>query len=123
MGKVILLVDDDSAFRESVYDILELEGFEVIEAEDGKYALPILENEDVHLVITDILMPEIEGIDLVSKIKKLKPNLKVIGMTGGGRIGSAEQVKSMCSSFFFETVLSKPFLVEDLIAEVEAALY
>jgi len=123
MSKVILLVDDDSDFRESVRDILEFEGFEIIEAEDGKYALPILEKESVDLVITDILMPEIEGIGLVSKIKQLKPDLRVIGMTGGGRLGSAEKVKNMCTHFSFQTVLSKPFLAEDLIAEVEAALF
>ena len=122
MNKVILLVDDDSVFRGSVRDILEFEGYEVIETGDGKEALPVIETEHVDLLITDILMPEVEGNELVSRTKKLRPDLKVIGMTGGGRIGSAERVKRMCIPTLFETILSKPFLEEELIARVVTAL-
>ena len=122
MSKVILLVDDDSAFRESVRDVLEMHGYEVIETDDGKEALPVLEKEHVDLVLTDILMPDIEGNELVGRIKKLRPDLKVIGMTGGGRIGSANEVEGMCSPFFFGKILNKPFVVDDLMAQVEKAL-
>ena len=122
MGAVILLVDDDSAFRESVRDVLEIEGYQVIESGDGKEALPVIESEQVDLVLTDILMPRVTGNELATKIRTLRPDLKVIGMTGGGRIGSADSVKRLCSPIIFETVLNKPFLAEDLIAQVEKAL-
>ena len=122
MSKIILLVDDDPAFRGAVRDILEVAGYTVIESGDGKEALPIVKHEHVDLVITDILMPEIEGNRLAIEIKALRPDLKVIGMTGGGRIGSPEQVEDLCVRGLFETVLHKPFLEEDLITPVVAAL-
>jgi len=124
MNTVILLVDDDSAFRESVRDILEIENYQVIEAKSGSEALSIIVNENgqINLVITDLLMPEIEGNELTSKIKRLRPNLKIIGMTGGGRIGTADYVAQMAVSPLFETILRKPFLAEDLIAQIVVAL-
>ena len=124
MNTVILLVDDDSAFRESVRDIIKIEYYQVIEAKNGEEALSIIENKNgqVDLVITDMLMPEIEGNELAEKIKRLRPNLKIIGMTGGGRIGTADTVVKMAVAPLFETILRKPFLAEDLIAQIVAAL-
>ena len=122
MSNTILLVDDDAPFRESVRDILEIEGYQVIECGDGKEALPILEKQQIDLMITDILMPEIEGIELVSKTKKIKPTLNIIGMTGGGRMVSADKVRKMCLPVFFGPVLNKPFLQEELLAQVSDAL-
>ena len=95
---------------------------QVIEADDGQEALPVIENQHVDLVLTDILMPEIEGNTFVANIRMLKPGLKVIGMTGGGRIGSADEVMGMCSPFFFGKILTKPFVANDLIAQVKTAL-
>ncbi len=120
--KNILLVDDDDGFRESVRDILLLEDYEVIEVSDGKYALPIVEKQAVDLVLTDILMPETEGVELNLKINKMKPGLKVIGMTGGGRMLEQGSVVEMCRDFSFETMLCKPFTMEELLATVEQAL-
>ena len=121
MSKVILVVDDNDAFRESVFDILEIDGYTVVEAEDGEKALRIIKKEHVDLVITDILMPEVEGNELVFEIKKLRPELKVIGMTGGGRIGTADTVEMMCAAEF-EIILHKPFTGGDLMAQVVKAL-
>jgi two-component system nitrogen regulation response regulator NtrX len=122
MSNVILVVDDDPVIRESVRDILEIENYKVIEARDGIDVLPIVEKEHVDLVITDILMPQVEGNELVFKLKKFRPDLKVIGMTGGGRLVSVEQVKQLCPDVLFEKILTKPFLREELLAQVEAAL-
>jgi len=122
MSKVILVIDDDPVMRESVCDILEIENYKVIEAGDGIDVLPIVEKEHVDLVITDILMPQVEGNELVFKLKKFRPDLKVIGMTGGGRLVSVEQVKQLCPDVLFEKILTKPFLREELLAQVEAAL-
>ena len=122
MSKVILVVDDDPVMRESVCDILEIENYKVIEAGDGIDGLPIVKKEHVDLVITDILMPQVDGNELVFKLKKFRPDLKVIGMTGGGRLVSVEQVKQLCPDVLFEKILTKPFLREELLAQVEAAL-
>ncbi|MBT5448964.1 MAG: response regulator [Gemmatimonadetes bacterium] len=122
MSKVILVVDDDPVMRESVRDILEIENYKVIEAGDGIDGLPIVKKEHVDLVITDILMSQVDGNELVFKLKRFRPDLKVIGMTGGGRLVSVEQVKQLCPDVLFEKILTKPFLREELLAQVEAAL-
>lgn len=120
--KVILLVDDDSDFRESVRDVLMLEDYEVIAVSDGRYALPVVEKEAIDLVVTDILMPDIEGVELCININAMKPDLKVIGMTGGSRMLEQKSVVELCSDFSFETVLCKPFTMEELLTKVEQAL-
>ena len=122
MSKTILVVDDEPDFRASVRDILCLEGYEVIEAENGKKGLPIVEKEDLDLVITDILMPESEGNDFAFNINEIKPELKIIGMTGGGRIGPASHIEKICISSLFEKILHKPFMRDELLAQVEKSI-
>ena len=78
MGRVILLVDDDTGFRDSVRETLELHDFEVVEVVDGTEALAFLEKEDVSLVVTDILMPNMEGNELAMSIKEMRPDMKII---------------------------------------------
>ena len=101
---MILIVDDDAVFRQSVRNVLEIEDYKVIDVDDGLNALPIVEKGNVDLVITDILMPEIEGNELAARIKKINPDLKVIGMTGGGHIGDADYVEKICAKRLFETI-------------------
>lgn len=122
MNEKILLVDDDEAFRESVRDFLLIEDYNVIEVGDGKDAIPIVEKDNIDLVLTDILMPEVEGNQLATRIKKIKPDLKIIGMTGGGRLVSAEMVLKVTSPLVFETLLRKPFSSDELILAVKSAL-
>ena len=122
MGRVILLVDDDAGFRESVRQTLELRDYDLVEVSDGKQALAAIETEQVSLVVTDILMPNMEGNELAMTIKERRPDLKIIGMTGGGRLGSAEEVAGDCVYPLFEVILKKPFLAEDLTTAIDSAL-
>ena len=121
MNKHILLVDDDTPFRSSVKDILELEGYQVTDVQDGVYALPLI-NEPFDLVITDILMPETDGNQLAAAIRSQKPDLPIIGMTGGGRSFDPDRVKSICLPKLFTIILSKPFLAEELVEEVQKVI-
>ena len=115
---MILLVDDDEDFRKSVREILELEDYGIIEASNGVEAISLLQNEDVDLIITDILMPACEGNEFALEVKKARPDLKVIGMTGGGKIMSSRNVQEACSQILFEVVLKKPFTGEELLESV-----
>ena len=115
----ILLVDDDQPFRDAVKEVLEIEGYEIIEAIDGLDALEQARQQDVNLVVTDILMPKLEGIELSKRLKKHKPDLKIIGMTGGGQMGAQVLMNICMEDDNFQAVLSKPFLIEDLITEVD----
>jgi len=106
-------------FRESVRDILECEDYEVVEVSDGKYALEIINDKPFDLLITDIIMPEIEGIELAMRVKRAIPKLGIIGMTGGGRNVTPQQITAMCGPLMFDTILHKPFLAEELLREVK----
>ena len=73
MGRLILLVDDDEVVRKAVRGALEFKGYDVVEVADGSEALPVIEERSVDLVITDILMPNVEGNELVMRVKQIKP--------------------------------------------------
>ncbi|PCJ54706.1 MAG: response regulator [Planctomycetota bacterium] len=119
MKPKILLVDDDDGFRASVCTCLTLEGYSVIEASDGIEALKVLYNQNIDLLITDILMPVMDGIGLSIKIRKKYPQLRTIGMTGGGRLGDSESVSKM-SKPFFSSYLKKPFGTHELLEKIIA---
>ena len=120
MNKVILFVDDDADLRKWIKVLLDIEGYDVLEAEDGIEALKILKSNPVDLLISDILMPKMNGVELSIKVKHIKPNLKIIGLSGGGRL-SAERVQKT-SKKFFDRFLTKPFTNDELRSEVEMSL-
>jgi len=115
--KNILLVDDDDGFRESVRETLSLSGYEVHEVNNGADALKCLKTMNIDLLITDILMPELEGIELSSLVRDINPDLHMIGMSGGGRIGF-DYVKK-ASNTHFNSFLAKPFQREELLNEIK----
>ncbi|MBU0479474.1 MAG: response regulator [Proteobacteria bacterium] len=81
----ILLIDDDDVFRETLSEVLLMNGYEVIEAEDGRGAHLTCRNEDIDLVVTDILMPNQEGIETIIQIRRECPDMKIVAISGGGR--------------------------------------
>lgn len=113
MGRKILLVDDDDGFRESISQTLDLFDYTVVEANNGLKALEILREQDVDLVLTDILMPEMEGVEFSEAVRNARPNLKMIAMSGGGRIG-ADHV-AVAVKPHFEHFITKPFQRDELM--------
>ncbi len=81
-GRAILVVDDDRAVRESVVEILTAGGAEVASAENGKVALELIRVRDFDVVLSDVVMPEMDGYDLLLEIRRLKPATHVVLMTG-----------------------------------------
>jgi len=86
----ILVIDDNVVVRNTIVQILETEGYEVVSAEDGRRGLSVFLGEKPDLVVTDIIMPEKEGIETIRDIRDLSPNAKIIAISGGGRIGSTD---------------------------------
>jgi len=80
----ILIIDDEDIIREMLRDILEPEGYVILDAENGKKALEIYDPETIDLVITDIMMPETDGFETISALKDIKPDIKIIALTGYG---------------------------------------
>ena len=88
-GKHILIVDDEPLVRRSLSEMLTLSGYTVSAASNGKEALDILKNYTADIIISDIKMPEIDGIKLLKQIKSNYPDTQIIIVTGYGSIDSA----------------------------------
>ena len=113
----ILLIDDDDQIRTALREMLEREGYEVAEAPDGKAGCSYFRNEGADLVITDILMPEKDGIETIIEIRRDFPEAKIIAISGGGDIDPNFYLH-LSSQFGVSRTLTKPFEREDLLASV-----
>lgn len=117
----ILIVDDDEAVRSVIRRTLLAAGYRPIEAGDGRQAYRELRRQPVDLVITDIIMPDVEGIELILHLRRDYPSLPILAISGGGRISSADYLKSArcCGA---TRVLAKPFELDELRATVTSLL-
>lgn len=119
----IMIIDDDDQVREMVRRLLEYAGYEVMEAADGDVGMAMLEKESADLVITDILMPNKEGLETIMGLRRSRPNLPIIAISGGGWSGSHGYL-STADKLGATRTLSKPFTSQEMIdtvAEVLAA--
>lgn len=117
----ILLIDDDDDVRTVLRLTLVHFGHTVIEASNGRAGLELFQRDGADLVITDIVMPEKEGLEVLMELRKLKPSVKIIAISGGGR-GSAADYLHMAKKLGAATVLAKPFASEALMAAVNELL-
>jgi DNA-binding NtrC family response regulator len=117
----ILLVDDDNQVRKMLRITLEREGYEVQEASDGCEAVRVYDPEAVDLVITDIVMPEKEGIETIMELKAIHPGVKIIAISGGGRISPEDYLK-WARRFGVANTFTKPVDREELLANVAQLL-
>ncbi len=113
----ILLVDDEEAFRVALAKILQLEKHEVTTAADGAEALKLVLRSQFDLVITDLVMPEKEGLETILELRKLLPDMKIIAMSGGGR-GSAYDYLKIASKMGAARTLAKPFTKAEIIQAI-----
>ena len=81
----ILLIDDDSQFQKFLAELLELHGFEVIKADDGEKGLISYDQDQPKLIITDLVMPLIDGIEVILKIRNRDKDIPIIALSGGNR--------------------------------------
>ncbi len=110
----ILLAEDEEAMRTYLARALENAGYEVVAVDRGTAALPLLKTSEFDLLLSDIVMPEMDGIELAQKCAEISPKTKVMFITGFAAVTlkasrEAPQAK----------VLSKPFHLRDLVMEVE----
>ncbi|MCC7492075.1 MAG: response regulator [Fimbriimonadaceae bacterium] len=106
--KRILVIDDDSQIRDMLRRMLEYAGYDVVEAEDGDDGLRQLAAEGADLVITDILMPNKEGLETIIALRRTQPNLPVIAISGGGWSGSLGYLNT-ADKLGAAATLPKPF--------------
>ena len=117
----LLLIDDDDAFRTMLRRTLERAGHTVTEAEEGGAGLRALATVPIDLVITDIIMPGMEGLQTIQEIRRARPGLKIIAISGGGRQHPESYLK-VAQAFGAVCVLSKPFDNQTLFTAIDAAL-
>ena len=118
----ILLIDDDDAVRKMLRLTLTHFGHTVIEARNGKEGLELFKPAKVDLVITDIVMPEKEGLEVLMELRtKQLPMVKVIAISGGGRMSARDNLH-MARLLGAGKVLTKPFSNEVLIAAINELL-
>ncbi|MCI9049348.1 MAG: response regulator transcription factor [Coprobacillus sp.] len=117
MKSKILVVDDEEHIRELIRFYLDKEGFSVLEAENGEIALDLLENEYVDLAIVDIMMPVMNGFDLVEEMKQFK-DIPVIMLTAKSQ--SSDKLRGF--SLGIDDYVTKPFDPDELLARVKTIL-
>jgi CheY-like chemotaxis protein len=109
----ILLVDDDEAFREVLRVMIESLGHAVVVAVNGREAMAKLDQGAIDLVITDLLMPEKDGFETIRYLRRRAPTVRMIAMSGGGRVGPALYL-DVAEQLGAEYTLVKPFSKSDL---------
>jgi CheY-like chemotaxis protein len=114
----ILVVDDDQYTLEAMRRILKSFGYAVSFSFGGIDAMNFLSRETVDLVITDILMPDGDGLELVNTLRKNFPSIRIVAMTGGGKV-SANDYLLMARGFGASGVLRKPFNRDELLTAVK----
>ncbi len=118
MRKTILIVDDEASIRQSLGAILTDEGYDVLKAESGEDALKVIDDEMPNLVLLDIWLPGMDGIETLKAIKAEHPQLRVIIMSGHGTIETAVKATKLGAFDFIE----KPLSLEKVILLVDHAL-
>jgi CheY-like chemotaxis protein len=116
----ILLVDDDEALRKLLRLNLVKLGHEVSEARNGKEALALQKRQPADVLLTDLIMPEMEGIETVKEFRLTYPSVRIIAMSGGGRVGTADCLK-FARALGADGILAKPFsnqMMAEAIVEV-----
>ncbi len=104
----ILVIEDEPLLRQMIGIALSKANYVVVECEDGRKGIEAHEKQPVDLVITDLIMPEMEGIETIRCLRKLSPTLPIIAISGGGRV-TPESYLSIARRMGATKVLAKPF--------------
>lgn len=119
----IIVIDDHYAMRQTIREVLEDQGHEVLEAPDGEAGIHLQRRSRADLVITDIFMPHKEGMSTIRELSSEFPELPVVAMSGGSRdLTAPEGFIDLARRFGATATLTKPFKIADLLAVVALAL-
>ncbi|MBN1492929.1 MAG: sigma-54-dependent Fis family transcriptional regulator [Candidatus Omnitrophica bacterium] len=110
MTKKICIIDDEQVIRETLSEMLRIEGYEVVTCDNGLSALDTLSSEECDLVLCDIRLPDVDGLDLLEKIRAKLPGIMFIMMTAFGSVESAVEAMKLGAQDF----ITKPFLFDDV---------
>lgn len=121
MPKCILIVDDETQMLSLLEDMLS-EEYRVIKAGNGAEALELSKNTAIDLLITDLVMPKMNGIDLIVAIRQNQPDLKIIAISGGGGISGRFDYLPVAKLIGAGKILRKPFSPRELMQSIREVL-
>jgi len=113
----ILIIDDEEELRRIMRDALEKQGHDVLEAGNGTDALDLAEQHPLDLIVTDIMMPETDGIETIIALRRKDPKIRIIAVSGGGPIGDSNYL-TLAEKFGAMQVLAKPFRRQQFVDAV-----
>lgn len=114
----ILIIDDDALIRKILRQALEREGHKIVDASNGREGIRLQRRERADLIITDMVMPEKEGIETIMELKKEFPDVKIIAISGGG-LGDSENYLQMAKMLGAKFTFTKPVGIEKLLKAVK----
>ena len=117
----ILIIEDDVPVRTVIRRMVEAEGHEVIEAQDGQTGVEAYRENPADLVITDIVMPKKEGLETIKELRKDYPDVRIIAISGGGKV-QGKQYLELASKFGAMRTFEKPFTWKKLMETVSELL-
>lgn len=118
----ILIIEDDVKFREVLKEMLERQNYEVIVASDGEEGIRKYRSNPTPVVITDLIMPTKEGMETIFAFLKDFPEAKIIAISGGGRVGGNDYLKTAGRIPNVKYTFQKPFAMNDLLQAVKEIL-
>lgn len=117
----ILVIDDEDQVRKMLRKLLENNSYDILEAENGNEGLKVFMDQAPDIVLTDLIMPEQEGLETIKEIRKVDPDVKIIAMSGGGINNPAMYLK-IASKLGAEHVFTKPVESQELLKTIEGLL-
>ena len=121
MTQQIMVIDDASGVRLLLRDALKAAGYEVCLAADGRQALQLFQMQPSALVITDIFMPESDGIEVIRELRRSHPELPIIAISGQAEMPS-QRMLTVAKALGANVTLVKPFRMRELVAAVRSLL-
>jgi len=113
----LILIEDDVVLRHALAKLLDRHGFEVREATNGLEGLKLMRENPATLVVTDLIMPEMEGIETIRHLRRLYPDTRIVAISAGGPIGP-ECYLAVAKQLGADCTLAKPFKPEQLLRVV-----
>ncbi|HZZ17759.1 MAG TPA: response regulator [Opitutaceae bacterium] len=117
----ILLIEDDGNLRETIAAGLTHEGHDVIQAEDGESALRMIKEYPVDAVVTDIVMPNMDGLEVIKRLRAAIPNLAIVAMSGGPALNAPLYLK-IAVAMGADRTIRKPFMLQEITEAVDEIL-
>ena len=111
----VLIIDDEQLLREMLQQMLDLEGYETFTAADGNEAIKVFNECNPDVVVTDIIMPEKEGLEIIQILRSKKPTIKILAISGGSYNINVSDILKMAKALGADQALSKPIRKKEFV--------